>query len=323
VIDAASLPALAAAVPSAEEPEVTAGASHASIESLIDLEQQVEFFVVLGQDDSAVELLSEFLKNQGADAPLVHQRLLETYHRKGDVAGFERAAARMRKLFGGEAPGWAPQWSAGRDMDAYPEVMAGLQPLLGNPTLALPALENLMFHATGQPVLDLAAYRQALDLYAQVRDARDRPAPLVAAASLGAAATTPSAAALEFEPMALPVALPVESEPQAPAPSSTDAVDNSLQWISCELDNISGQTAAEPPPHDSSPPSWEDSTAAAAHAASLFEAEPTELPRIDLGATLAASAPAAKNELMIDLDLSEPKPVKRGGTMLELKLSDA
>jgi pilus assembly protein FimV len=319
-----NLSADVAADPGLADSDALASGSRLSIESLIDLEQQVEFFVVLGQDDSAVELLSDFLQSHSADAPLVHQRLLETYHRKGDVSGFERAAARMRKRFGGDAPAWPTQWDAGRDLAAYPDEMARVQAIQQTPDLAMAALEDLMFSAPGQPVLDLAAYRQALDIYADLRDRRDHPAPAVTPAL-----TLPQAlsAAVAVEPEGLPPPMPLPAQAalamHAPEPASAQSLDSSLEWISSELGSISGRPLNEPPPKPEAPPAWQDSTAAAAHAASLFEAEPLELPRIDMGNPPAQPKAGAKNELMIDLDLSEAKPVKAVGKPFELKLTDA
>ena len=44
-------------LPAVEEP-----ARELSVEELIDLEQQAEFFIVLGQDDAAIELLMAILE---------------------------------------------------------------------------------------------------------------------------------------------------------------------------------------------------------------------------------------------------------------------
>ena len=55
-----------------------------SVEELIDLEQQAEFFVVLGQDDAAIDLLMGHVRSSGGVSPLPYLKLLEIYRRRGE-----------------------------------------------------------------------------------------------------------------------------------------------------------------------------------------------------------------------------------------------
>ena len=56
---------------------VSAPIQGVSIEELLDLEQQVEFFTVLGQDDAALSLLVEHLRSTGGTHPLPYRKLME------------------------------------------------------------------------------------------------------------------------------------------------------------------------------------------------------------------------------------------------------
>ena len=67
---------------------VTRGAAP-SMEELIDLEQQAEFYVVLGQDEAAIALLTAHLSEIGAASPLPFLQLLEIHQRRGDRAAYE------------------------------------------------------------------------------------------------------------------------------------------------------------------------------------------------------------------------------------------
>ena len=70
------------------------GVRDVSIEELIDLEQQAEFFIVLGQDEAAVDLLVDHLRSTGGGSPLPYLKLLEIYSRTEDRGAYERNRAR-------------------------------------------------------------------------------------------------------------------------------------------------------------------------------------------------------------------------------------
>src|SRR6185369_12997803 len=66
-----------------------------SAEELIDLEQQAEFFVVLGQDEAAIDLLVGHLRDSGGTSPLPYLKLLEIYRRRGERESYERTRERF------------------------------------------------------------------------------------------------------------------------------------------------------------------------------------------------------------------------------------
>ena len=61
------------------------------MEELIDLEQQAEFFVVLGQDEAAMSLLEAYIDGTGK-SPLPYLQLLEIHQRRDDRDGLRRPA---------------------------------------------------------------------------------------------------------------------------------------------------------------------------------------------------------------------------------------
>jgi hypothetical protein len=154
----------------------SAAARDVSIEELIDLEQQAEFFVVLGQDDAAIDLLVEHLRNTGGGSPLPYLKLLEIYHRRGEHEHFERTRTRFNHRFNAYAPAWGVDLQAGRSLESYPGVIPRLEQVWARPLDAMAELEALLFRKSRGEFFDLPAYREVLFLYSLARDLMDREA---------------------------------------------------------------------------------------------------------------------------------------------------
>jgi pilus assembly protein FimV len=144
-----------------------------SIEELIDLEQQAEFFVVLGQDDAAIDLLIGHIRATGGTSPLPYLKLLEIYRRLGDRESYERTRERFNHRFNAYAPDWDSDLQHGRALDEYPGVVQRLQQAWANPLDAMAELEALMFRRDGGELFELPAYREVLFLYSMARDLLD------------------------------------------------------------------------------------------------------------------------------------------------------
>jgi hypothetical protein len=144
-----------------------------SIEELIDLEQQAEFFVVLGQDDAAIDLLMGHIRVTGGTSPLPYLKLLEIYRRLGDRASYERTRERFNHRFNAYAPDWDSDLQQGRSLDEYPGVTQRLQATWPNPLDTMAELEALMFRRDGGELFELPAYREVLFLYSMARDLLD------------------------------------------------------------------------------------------------------------------------------------------------------
>lgn len=149
-----------------------------SVEELIDLEQQAEFFVVLGQDDAAIELLMSHLRSSGGASPLPYLKLLEIYRRRGDREAYERTRDRFNHRFNAYAPDWDTDLQKGRALEDYDHVVARLHSLWASPGLAMRALETSLFRRDpGASNFDLPAYRELLFLYSVARDLSEHESP--------------------------------------------------------------------------------------------------------------------------------------------------
>jgi hypothetical protein len=144
-----------------------------SIEELIDLEQQAEFFVVLGQDDAAIDLLIGHIRATGGTSPLPYLKLLEIYRRLGDRESYERTRERFNHRFNAYAPDWDSDLQHGRSLDDYPGIVQRLQRAWPTPLDAMAELEALMFRRDGGELFELPAYREVLFLYSMARDLLD------------------------------------------------------------------------------------------------------------------------------------------------------
>jgi hypothetical protein len=231
---------------------------------LIDLEQQADFFEVLGQDDAAIDLLMGQLQGAGAASPLPYLKLLEIHRRRDERAAYDRIRERFNRRFNAFAPEWDVHSGHGRMLQDYPQVIARLQRNWETPILAMNMMTELLFkqHESGE-TFDLPAYGELLFLYSVARDLAEGEAqasgvdlllPLGAGEAGGGAggaessepataAEPPTGARAAEEPAHLadlPPSLPEAVRPagafRAVAPQAT--TDNSLPALDFDLPDL-------------------------------------------------------------------------------------
>ena len=150
---------------------VSEPARELSVEELIDLEQQAEFFIVLGQDEAAIELLMSHVRSDGGISPLPYLKLLEIYRRRGENEAYERIRDRFNRRFNAYAPDWESDLQQGRSLVDYPDTVARLQGLWATPTRVMETLDASLFRRNkSDDTFDLPAYRELLFLYSIARD---------------------------------------------------------------------------------------------------------------------------------------------------------
>lgn len=140
-------------------------------EELIDLEQQADFFVALGQEDAAIDLLMGHVRHSGGTSPMPYLKLLQIYRRRCDGEAYERIRERFNRRFNAQAPHWDSNPAQGRVLDSYPDVVVRLQSAWKVPAEATELLQALLFRrdaSAGQ--FDLPAYEELLFLYAVARE---------------------------------------------------------------------------------------------------------------------------------------------------------
>jgi hypothetical protein len=140
------------------------------IDELIDIEQQAEFFVLLGEELAAIDLLQAHLRQRGGAGPLPYLRLLEICRGRGDREAYELARRHLEERFGAPVPRWGTKAVGGRELQDYPKALAALQSAWPVPRDAMGELEKLLLHPPGSELLDLQAYLDVLMLYVVARD---------------------------------------------------------------------------------------------------------------------------------------------------------
>lgn len=145
-----------------------------SIEELIDVDQQAEFFVALGQDSAAVDLLVAHLRDTGGGSPLTYLKLLEIYQRVSDEPAYERTRQRFNQRYNAYAPQWGSDLTHGKWLEDYESVLPRLVAAWPRPLDAMAELEALLFRKSRGELFDLPAYRDVLFLYSMARDRMER-----------------------------------------------------------------------------------------------------------------------------------------------------
>lgn len=142
-----------------------------SVDEQIDVEQQADFFIALGHDDEAIDLLMANLRSTGGGSPLPYLKLLEIHRRLGQREEYERTRDRFNQRFNSVAPDWSTDPLSGRVLEQYPMVMGRIQHAWTSPLDAMVELEALLFgRSDNAEVFDLPAYQEVLLLYQVARE---------------------------------------------------------------------------------------------------------------------------------------------------------
>jgi pilus assembly protein FimV len=166
---AVTIPAMSAVTPALPPEDESSRAM--SVDEQIDLEQQADFFIALGHDDAAIDLLMAHMRSTGGGSPLPFLKLLEIHRRRDQREAYERTRVRFNQRFNSVAPDWQADPKAGRSLDEYPLAMGRIQRAWPSPLDAMAELEALLFRrGAGAELFDLPAYQEVLFLYQMARD---------------------------------------------------------------------------------------------------------------------------------------------------------
>jgi pilus assembly protein FimV len=148
-----------------------------SVDELLDLEQQVDFFLVLGQDNDAIDALMAVVGGAGCASPIPYLKLLDIYRMQGDQLAFERLGGRFARRFGVAPPNWNLDGLQPRSIEQYPAALEDLSHHWASAPRALAWLEAAIFQSGEMgKVFDLQAYDDLIFLYLVARDLASKDA---------------------------------------------------------------------------------------------------------------------------------------------------
>lgn len=141
------------------------------VPELFDLQQQVDFFTSLGQQEKAIALLREHLVNNVKTSALVYLDLLDLYHQAGEEEEYEILRADFNRVFSTDIAPYDSYSADGAVTQAYETVQARIEAVWPSRRV-FGIIEDALFREPGNPaeVLDLEAYRELLLLYAVARE---------------------------------------------------------------------------------------------------------------------------------------------------------
>ncbi len=146
------------------------GAREVSVEEMLDLEQQADFFIALGQDEAAIDLLTGHIRSGDGASPMPYLKLLDIYHRRADSEEYARMRERFNLRFNAVAPPLEGDFDAGRDLEQYGAVVGRLIEAWPRPPDALAMLDEVLAHRGTPEPFDLPAFRDLMLLSAVMHD---------------------------------------------------------------------------------------------------------------------------------------------------------
>lgn len=230
-------------------------------EELLDVQQQADFFVSLGDDEQAIRILRTHIGESAEPSPICYLDLFKIFHKLGQRDNYAALRAEFNEVFNAVAPPFEEFTVQGRGLEAFPSALSAISDHWPQPHV-LDVIEQFLFRTPGQTdVFDLDAYRELLMLYGVAKDiignpALDQPfaqqyaaglpqaASPVGSAVVGSAATMAMDLELELQPLVAPSAPVWEgaqsnlqqagaSEPEgaAPQPASKKDLDVDLDFL--------------------------------------------------------------------------------------------
>ncbi len=140
---------------------------HLMAEDILDVRQQADFFVSLGQTERALDILCKQISQASEPNPLLHLDLITLYHALGMKSDFSVQRDNFSHYFNCIIPEFAHFTQEDKSLDGYPEVQEDLTRLWPN-VQALAYLDACIYRDAQEheETFDLAAFRDLLTLHA-------------------------------------------------------------------------------------------------------------------------------------------------------------
>ena len=141
-------------------------------EELFDVQQQADFFISLGENEQAIQVLKNHLADSQEPSALAYLDLFKLYHKLGRRDEYNRLREDFNRLFNAGAPPFDQYSDESRGLETYETAFSRIQALWPQPKV-LDVIERSIFREQGDAeseVFDLDAYRELLLLHAIAKD---------------------------------------------------------------------------------------------------------------------------------------------------------
>ena len=140
-------------------------------DALLDVQQNAEFYVSLGQYEQAIELLQGYIAAHPGVNPAVYLDLLKILHTLSLTDAYRKLRDEFNTTFNADVPVFAGFLKSRRRLEDYPEALARIEAHWEREDI-LDVVEDYLFRKPGhQPAapFELEAYRELLLLHAVAR----------------------------------------------------------------------------------------------------------------------------------------------------------
>jgi pilus assembly protein FimV len=140
-------------------------------QEMLDVRQQADFFLTLGQHDEALRLLSDCVEGSHDSNPLIYLDLLKALHTLGRKGEFDHYRTDFNALFSGHVPVYAAFSQGGNGLEAYPEICQNIEAFWPSEQ-AIDYIEKRLVREADdgmQQTMDLEAFRDLLMLHGTAR----------------------------------------------------------------------------------------------------------------------------------------------------------
>jgi len=145
-------------------------------EELLDIQQQADFFLSLGQHEQAIELLKNHISDNVETSALAYLDLLKIYHSLDRREDYDLLRGDFNRVFNAQVPVFDSYTVESYGLEAYHTAMSRIEALWPSAKV-LEIIEESIFRKPGAgagEAFDLEAYRELLLLYAIAKDVVDR-----------------------------------------------------------------------------------------------------------------------------------------------------
>ena len=140
-------------------------------EELVDVQQQADFFVSIGQHDQAIEVLRTYIAENQDTSALVYLDLFNLYYQLNQPADYERLRVSFNQRFNTQVPTFELYTDKNLGLESYQLALSRIEALWHSPKV-LEIIEDSLFRRpdTKAEAFNLEAYRELLLLYSVAKE---------------------------------------------------------------------------------------------------------------------------------------------------------